>query len=865
MAAGPTLRNRLAHITLILALVTGCGSDDGGPAPTLQSVSVTPASVNLAALGATASLSAAATNSDGKTDSNATLAWGSSDPTVASVSGGSVTAVSNGTATITVTATSDMGSATGTATVVVHQEPAELDVSTAQDSVEAGQALTLEVSATDAGGAAVAPDLLTWSSSDTGVATVDTGVVTAVAPGNVTITATGGPATSSVDLTVFLLPLAITTDTTLSGTVTVGELTVAAGRTVTVEGALELTAFGDIDIAGSVIGDCTPIALHGNGDTVSISGTVRNTCSGAPSMAPDIEILMNGELVMNSATIDAAGPVSIGLTTEEGAAVFDSLTAAANGLNAFSDDPSAYPHPSPDSDGSGAASYRALAGADPEFTHNCNLSGTVMTTANGTAGEDGGAQGSRGGHAGWIAISCYDDLRLNGSDLRTGQGGDGGSGNSTEFDARARGGHGGSPGYIALTAGLAYNSNGALHLTGSNKISVGGGGSGGAAYAHGQTADAIGGAIGYGSVVLFESLAEASLEGSLSIELRKSGNGGNATAIATKGTDAGTTEAIDGGNATAYAGTDRHQLSQKDLLAVSGIESFSNHAEAVTWSLRGMGYGGHAIAEAGNGGNGNEAFPDGAEGGKASAWGAASPRSEFIVGDLTMPSGAAGNATIRGGNGGLGWNGCSVNPFKPGGSGGDGGEGYARGGNGFDAPGIPDGEAFMEEFGNGGRGGDGVAPGIGGLEGSAGPELPVGSKNPNLQQGGMGVACATQISLPFGISITVKSDPAGHEPFVAMTGVTGVTVTIDTATGAMSVSGPGNWIAPSGTVAGDDSFSLTGSGTAAGYPNTGVSLIGALIRDGDQNITGFTAEYTVGTTGNLPTGQPVTYNTTAGN
>lgn len=122
--------------------------------------------------------------------SNATvksLTWSSSDASVASVSNGTVTAHKAGTATIT--AVADNG-VSGSCAVTVTAAPV------AASSVTLNQTtMTLDVGKTGTLTATVQPadaanKNITWTSSNTAVATVSSGgTVTAVAPGTATITA----------------------------------------------------------------------------------------------------------------------------------------------------------------------------------------------------------------------------------------------------------------------------------------------------------------------------------------------------------------------------------------------------------------------------------------------------------------------------------------------------------------------------------------------------------------------------------------------------------------------------------------------------------------------------------------------------
>ena len=135
---------------------------------------------------------------------NQNVTWESSDTKVVTVDNGLVTAVAEGTATITVT-TAD-GGKTATCEVTVTQ-PAETPVtSVTLDKTS----LALDVGGSDTLTATVEPDnattkTVTWSTSDKNVATVQDGVVTAVGAGKATITATtadGSGKTATCEVTV---------------------------------------------------------------------------------------------------------------------------------------------------------------------------------------------------------------------------------------------------------------------------------------------------------------------------------------------------------------------------------------------------------------------------------------------------------------------------------------------------------------------------------------------------------------------------------------------------------------------------------------------------------------------------------------
>ena len=162
---------------------------------------MSPATAELAALDATVQLSAEVQDQQGWAMAGAMVTWASSATAVATVdASGLVTAMANGTATITATA----GEASGTATVTVAQVVSSVAVAPAEANFAAlGDTLRLTAEAFDANGHAVAGAELSWETSDDAVATVDaTGLLTTVANGTATITATAGEASGSTAVTV---------------------------------------------------------------------------------------------------------------------------------------------------------------------------------------------------------------------------------------------------------------------------------------------------------------------------------------------------------------------------------------------------------------------------------------------------------------------------------------------------------------------------------------------------------------------------------------------------------------------------------------------------------------------------------------
>ena len=141
--------------------------------------------MNLEALDDTAQLEATARDQNGNTLS-AQFSWDSSDSTIVSVNAaGLVTAINNGTATLTVRS----GTVSASASVTVEQTPASIALSRDEIRFTArGQSHQLEASVFDANENAMSAELI-WETSDSAVATVDEdGTITAQANGTATIT-----------------------------------------------------------------------------------------------------------------------------------------------------------------------------------------------------------------------------------------------------------------------------------------------------------------------------------------------------------------------------------------------------------------------------------------------------------------------------------------------------------------------------------------------------------------------------------------------------------------------------------------------------------------------------------------------------
>ncbi|MDQ6635471.1 MAG: Ig-like domain-containing protein, partial [Gemmatimonadota bacterium] len=192
-----SLRHPIAWAAALLVL--SCGNPTGVDlAPTLQvtAVVVEPGTSTVA-IDAELPLHAVVMDGAGHTTSSASIVWSVRDPNIASVS---TTGVVTGRTAGTTQVAASAGGKSGTATITVQPPPvASVAVSPASKGLAVGTTTTLAATVTDANGATVTDRVVTWSSNNTAVATVDatTGVVTAVAPGSATISASAGGKTGS--------------------------------------------------------------------------------------------------------------------------------------------------------------------------------------------------------------------------------------------------------------------------------------------------------------------------------------------------------------------------------------------------------------------------------------------------------------------------------------------------------------------------------------------------------------------------------------------------------------------------------------------------------------------------------------------
>lgn len=177
----------------------------------VSSVSIVPASLSLQQ-GGSSQLSAVTRDANGNILTGRVVTWSSSNDPVAVVSSlGRVTAVSAGAATISATSEGVVA----TASVTVSNVPvATVQVTPANPSLQVGATLGMTATMRDASGNILSGRPVTWATGNSSIATVDNaGVVSAVATGSTSVTATSEGQTGSTTITVATVPVSSVTVT----------------------------------------------------------------------------------------------------------------------------------------------------------------------------------------------------------------------------------------------------------------------------------------------------------------------------------------------------------------------------------------------------------------------------------------------------------------------------------------------------------------------------------------------------------------------------------------------------------------------------------------------------------------------------
>lgn len=237
-------------------------------------------------------------------DGDKTVTWKSSNNAVATVSqDGTVTAVGKGSCNITAT-TQNGKTATCKVTVGVPLKSISFKDDVTSKTMNKGEEFTLEVVYNPAD--TDADKTITWSSTDTSVATVENGKVTAIGGGETEIKATtvnGLEAICKVKVEVPLTSISIKTETSIQFgqteklEVTYNPVDTTADKTIAWESADEAIAKVSTDgtIEGVGVGETTITATASNGQKVTCKVTVLPVELNSISITEQNIILNKGE------------------------------------------------------------------------------------------------------------------------------------------------------------------------------------------------------------------------------------------------------------------------------------------------------------------------------------------------------------------------------------------------------------------------------------------------------------------------------------------------------------------------------------------------------------------------------------------
>src|SRR5437016_2268339 len=189
----------------------------------VSSVTVSPASTTLQ-VGQTVQLTATPKDANGNPLTGRTVTWSGSNRSVAGGDGSGLVGGEGTRGSATITASSEGQSGTSSITVSSVPVPvSSVTVSPASASVSAGQTVQLTATPKDANGNPLSGRVVGWASSNTSAATVNgTGLVSGVAAGSATITATSEGQSGTASITV-AVPVASVTVSPASASVPAGQ------------------------------------------------------------------------------------------------------------------------------------------------------------------------------------------------------------------------------------------------------------------------------------------------------------------------------------------------------------------------------------------------------------------------------------------------------------------------------------------------------------------------------------------------------------------------------------------------------------------------------------------------------------------
>jgi len=277
--------------------------------------------------GANVQLSATVRDVNGVVVTDRVVTWATSSAAVATVSAsGVVTGVGSG--SVTITATSEGKSGTTSVTVLAVPVASVTIQPASPDTVFIGYTAQLTAITKDSAGGVLNGRAVTWHSNNTAIATIDAaGLVSGVAAGSTTITATSEGKTASVTMVSIKAP--------------VGSVVVVAGADSvntanTPAGSTQVTATIR-DVKGTVVTDRTIAWVAAPGGLVTVSPNSGATVTVSGKSKGQAKIIATAETKADTATVNVVTAVtSVGITPlakslSASAAQTVQLTATCNG------------------------------------------------------------------------------------------------------------------------------------------------------------------------------------------------------------------------------------------------------------------------------------------------------------------------------------------------------------------------------------------------------------------------------------------------------------------------------------------------------------------------------------------------------
>ena len=255
--------------------------------------------------GESVTLTAAVTPTDA---TDKTVTWTTSDAAVATVENGVVTAVAAGTATITAKA----GEKTATCVVTVEKKEiavSGISLSQTTASLIEGESVTLTATVTPAD---ATDKTVTWSTTDATVATVDNGVVTAVAAGTATITAKAGEKSATCVVTVEKKEIAVSGITLSQTTASLIE-----GESVTLSATVAPADATDKTVTWTT-SDATVATVENGVVTAKSAGTATITAKAGEKTATCVVTVEKKVIAVEGISLDAT---SVELTCGDSLAI----------------------------------------------------------------------------------------------------------------------------------------------------------------------------------------------------------------------------------------------------------------------------------------------------------------------------------------------------------------------------------------------------------------------------------------------------------------------------------------------------------------------------------------------------------------